>query len=115
MRWSHVAENWGAFQGRLLERWPGADADDLATLDADRDRVVAYLARLTGQTEAEVIVDLRDWLEGEVPADVVMDSAHDDASMAQSARYVPEGEDPSDDDRRFGDDGAALPPVGRSD
>ena len=113
MRWTHVARNWGAFQDRILDRWPAADPDELAAIDGDRDRFAAYLADLTGQSEADVAEDLRDWLDGEVPADVVMDSAHDAESMTQAERYVPEGEDPSDDDRRFGDDARTEPPPDR--
>jgi hypothetical protein len=33
-----------------------------------------------------------------------MDEHHDNASITESGRYVPEGEDASDNDARFGDD-----------
>ena len=48
---------------------------------------------------------LREWLAGEIPADIVMDPIHDNHSIALSSKYVGEGEDEYDDDARFGDDG----------
>jgi len=48
--------------------------------------------------------EIREWLAGEIPADVVMDESHDDRSIRNSAKYVGEGEDEYDDDARFGDD-----------
>ena len=48
--------------------------------------------------------ELREWLAGEIPSDVVMDPAHDNHSIALSAKYVGEGEDEFADDARFGDD-----------
>ena len=61
-------------------------------------------AEATGQEPSEIREELREWLAGEIPSDVVMDPAHDNHSIALSAKYVGEGEDEFADDARFGDD-----------
>ena len=91
MKWHHVQDNWPAFFEAILDRWPDADEADII--------------ELTGQEPEEARADIREWLSGELPSDVVMDPRHDNHSIALSKKYVPEGEDEYDDDSRFGDEG----------
>lgn len=104
MKWHHVEENWSAFFDAILERWPDADEDDLEEVDGDQRAFIAYIANLSDQEPAEARDDIRAWLTGELPSDVVMNPRHDNHSIALSSKYVGEGEDESDDDARFGDD-----------
>ncbi|MCB2111160.1 MAG: hypothetical protein H6895_08365 [Defluviimonas sp.] len=105
MRWHHVQENWPAFFDAILDKWPDADETELEEIDGDQRAFVAYIAGLTGQEPSDAREEIRDWLAGELPSDVVMDERHDDQSIRLSAKYLPEGEDEYDDDARFGDDG----------
>ena len=104
MKWQHVQQNWTAFYEAIVERWPDMDESDLDEIDGDQRAFVAHLAELTSQEPAEIREELREWLAGEIPSDVVMDPAHDNHSIALSAKYVGEGEDEYADDARFGDD-----------
>ncbi|MCF3972938.1 hypothetical protein [Paracoccus salsus] len=104
MKWHHVQENWSAFYEAIQDKWPQADEADLDEIDGDQRAFVTYLAELTGQEPSEVREELREWLTGEIPSDVVMDPIHDNHSISLSAKYVNEGEDEYDDDARFGDD-----------
>ena len=65
---------------------------------------MARLRRETVSTSHEAREEIRDWLVGELPSDVVMNPVHDNHSISLSRKFVPEGEDESDDDARFGDD-----------
>lgn len=104
MKWHHVQENWPAFFDAITDRWPQADEADLEDIDGDQRAFVAYIADLTAQEPAEAAQEIRDWLTGELPSDVVMDPRHDDHSISLSKKFMPEGEDEFDDDARFGDD-----------
>lgn len=104
MKWHHVQENWSAFFEAILDRWPDADEAELEGIDGDQRAFVAYIAELTGGEPSEAREEIREWMTGELPSDVVMDPRHDNHSIALSAKYVGEGEDESDDDARFGDD-----------
>ena len=104
MKWSHVQENWPAFYEAILEKWPDADESDLDEIDGDQRAFIAYLVEVTGQEPAEIREELREWLVGEIPSDVVMDPVHDNHSIALSSKFVNEGEDEFSDDSRFGDD-----------
>ncbi|MDO5641493.1 MAG: hypothetical protein Q4G26_03775 [Paracoccus sp. (in: a-proteobacteria)] len=104
MKWHHVASNWPAFYDAILDRWPDADESDLDEIDGDQRAFLRYIAGLEGQEAEEVREDVREWLAGEIPADVVMDEGHDNISIRNSAKYVGEGEDEYADDARFGDD-----------
>ena len=104
MKWRHVEENWSAFYEAIQEKWPEAETAELDEIDGDLKGFVAYIAEVTAQEPTEVRDELREWLAGEIPSDVVMDPSHDNHSIALSAKYVPEGEDEYDDDARFGDD-----------
>ncbi|NUB43181.1 hypothetical protein GEU84_002195 [Fertoebacter nigrum] len=107
MRWRTVSQNWEAFHGLMLETWPDLDENALIALDGDRAGLVELLAETRGLTSDDAANEVAEWLEGAVPADVHMDEHHDNAGITESRRYVPPGEDPSDDDARFGDDATA--------
>ncbi|WP_265500291.1 hypothetical protein [Paracoccus beibuensis] len=104
MKWHHVQENWSAFYEAITDKWPEADEGDLDEIDGDQRAFVTYLAEVTGQEPEEIREELRDWLTGEIPSDIVMDPTHDDHSLRLSGKYVNEGEDEYSDDASFGDD-----------
>ena len=104
MRWSNVQANWPAFYEAIAEKWPEVDEEDLDEIDGDQRAFIKYLAEVTGQEIPEIKDEIREWLAGEIPSDVVMDPIHDGHSIALSAKYVGEGEDEFADDARFGDD-----------
>ena len=104
MKWAHVQDNWSAFYEAILDRWPEADEAELDEVDGDQRAFIAYIAEATGQDPEEARDEIREWLAGEIPSDVVMDPTHDNHSIALSAKFVPEGEDELADDARFGDD-----------
>lgn len=103
MKWHHVAENWPAFYEAILDKWPEADETELDEIDGDQRGFIAYIADVTEQDPREARDEIREWLAGEIPSDVVMDPIHDNHSIALSSKFVPEGEDEYDDDSRFGD------------
>lgn len=104
MKWHHVQANWSAFYEAIADKWPEVDEADLDEIDGDQRAFIAYLAEATGQEPAEIREELREWLRGEIPSDIVMDPIHDNHSIALSSKYVNEGEDEYDDDAHFGDD-----------
>ena len=104
MRWQHVQENWPAFFDAIQSRWPDAEEERLEDIDGDQRAFIAYVAELEQIEPDEAREEVREWLAGEIPADVVMDESHDNISIRNSAKYVGEGEDEYDDDARFGDD-----------
>ena len=106
MKWHHVQQNWPAFFEAILDKWPEADETELEEIDGDQRAFIAYIAELTEQEPADVREEIREWLTGELPSDVVMDPRHDDHSIRLSSKFLPEGEDEYDDDARFGDDDA---------
>ncbi|MPL73733.1 hypothetical protein DFO80_11066 [Rhodobacter sp. 140A] len=103
MKWHHVQDNWTAFYEAIQNRWPDAEEDRLDEIDGDQRAFITYIAELSGQDPAEARDEIRDWLTGELPSDVVMDPLHDNHSILLSEKFVPEGEDEFDDDSRFGD------------
>lgn len=105
MKWHHVQENWPAFYEAIQDKWPEVDEAELDEIDGDQRAFIAYLAEVTGQEASDIRDELREWLAGEIPSDVIMDPQHDNHSIALSSKYVNEGEDEYDDDARFGDDG----------
>lgn len=104
MKWHHVQENWSAFYEAIVDKWPEVDETELDEIDGDQRAFIAYLTEATGQEVAEISEELREWLRGEIPSDIVMDPIHDNHSIALSSKYVNEGEDEYDDDAHFGDD-----------
>lgn len=106
MKWHHVQDNWPAFYEAIQDKWPEVDEAELDEIDGDQRAFIAYLAEVTEQDAAEIRDELREWLAGEIPSDIVMDPIHDNHSIKLSSKYVNEGEDEFNDDARFGDDGA---------
>lgn len=104
MRWTNVQANWPAFFEAIMEKWPDLDEDELDSIDGDQRAFIKYVSEVTGQELSETRDEIREWLAGEIPSDVVMDPIHDNRSIALSSKYVGEGEDESDDDAHFGDD-----------
>ena len=104
MKWHHVAENWPAFYEAIQDKWPEADDAELDEIDGDQRAFITYIAEITEQDTAEARDEIREWLTGEIPSDVIMDPIHDNHSIALSSKYVSEGEDEFADDSRFGDD-----------
>lgn len=104
MKWQHVQENWPAFYEVIQDKWPEVEEAELDEIDGDQRAFIHYLAEATGQETSEIRDELREWLAGEIPSDVVMDPIHDNHSINLSSKYVNEGEDEYDDDARFGDD-----------
>ena len=104
MKWHHVQENWAAFYEAIIDMWPEAEDTEAGRIDGDQRAFIAYLVEVTGQEPAEIREELREWLVGEIPSDVVMDPVHDNHSIALSSKFVNEGEDEFSDDSRFGDD-----------
>ncbi|MDO5704650.1 MAG: hypothetical protein Q4G49_06175 [Paracoccus sp. (in: a-proteobacteria)] len=104
MKWRHVQDNWSAFYEAIQDRWPEADESELDEIDGDQRAFIAYIAAVTDQDAGEARDEIREWLAGEIPSDVVMDPSHDNHSIALSSKYVGDGEDEYADDARFGDD-----------
>lgn len=107
MRWHHVQENWTAFFDTIADRWPEVDEAAIEAVDGDQRAFILYIAGLCGQEPGEARDDVLEWLKGELPSDVVMDPHHDDHSIRLSGKFLPEGEEESDDDARYGDDGGS--------
>lgn len=114
MQWNDVARDWTAFTPRILTRWPELDEDKVLDIDGDQDLFLGYLTSIKENNRVTAQMELSDWLMGEQPADVVMDETRDNARISASGQNMPAGEDPSDDDRRYGDDAVPDTPVGRS-
>lgn len=112
MRWQTVAKNWDAFYESILETWPDLSEEDLGDIEGDRTALEAKLVEVTGSDADDIGAQVEEWLEGAVPSDVHMDEHHDNASISESGLYMSPGEDASDDDRKYGDDGATEDPVG---
>lgn len=104
MKWTHVQANWPAFYEAILEKWEDADESMLDEIDGDQRAFVRYIAEITEQEPEEACDEIKQWLAGEIPSDIVMDPLHDNHSIALSGKYVAEGEDEYADDARFGDD-----------
>lgn len=104
MKWSHVQANWSAFYEAIQEKWEDVEETMLDEIDGDQRAFVRYIAEVTEQDVSEARDEIKEWLAGEIPADVVMDPMHDNHSITLSGKYVSEGEDEYADDARFGDD-----------
>ncbi|RVT84002.1 hypothetical protein DXV76_09860 [Rhodobacteraceae bacterium CCMM004] len=113
MKWTVVADNWPAFVGPIEQTWPELDEADLLTLDGDKTRFAAYLAKKHELTRNEAHEEIEIWLQGKVPADVAMDDQMDGTQIAASADHIPAGEDVYSEDGDFGDDRLAATPMGR--
>ncbi len=114
MMWTDIAPTWPSHVPSLLTRFPALPEDDALATDGNRDRLATLLADTQGTTAENARIDLDDWITGQEPVDAVMDETRDNARITASGRDIPAGEDPSDDDARFGDDALAEAPVGRT-
>lgn len=114
MQWPDIARNWTAYVPAVMDQWPEAVEEDLLALDGSRDALAAYLAQATGRDYNDLQDEIATWREGAMPADVRMDETEDMEAIKESGKYVPAGEDPSDDDAAFGDEQMADRPIGRS-
>ena len=113
MKWNDVATNWAAFVPRIMTRWPDLDENEVIAIDGNQDAFVAYLASFSDQDVVTAKSELNEWLMGEQPTDAIMHPTRDNARINASTENIPAGEDPSDDDRRFGDDLTPSPPIDR--
>jgi hypothetical protein len=115
MDWQHVKTHWTSFIPQVLTRWPDLDEDEVQASAGNRAAFTAHLAEIRGLDAEDAAVEVDDWLMGAEPIDAVMDPTRDNEGILKSAAHIPEGEDVYDDDRLFGDDDQADPPMGRSD
>ena len=107
------AQDWVPYRDALLDRFEGLTDADLEDADGSTATLARRIAEIEGVEPAEAQQTLHEFLAGPMPADAYADPAHDDAAVRESDRYVPDGEEALDDDRRFGDDATAENPVGR--
>ncbi len=114
MRWNTIIEHWPAFVAPIMQRWPLADEDDLIGIEGDRVALTRYIAERHELTPAEAEEQVAAWLDGALPADIVMDDEMDDEQITASGAHIPPGEDVYSGDGTFGDDAVSEPPVGRS-
>lgn len=114
MQWSRVEENWASFIDPILQNWPDTEEEDVINIDGDRDAFVAYIAKVEEIETVEADEQIVEWLQGAIPSDVRMDEGMDAEGYAESQKHLMEGEEPSDDDDKFGDDGAPDQPMDRS-
>ncbi|MBV0912140.1 hypothetical protein [Anianabacter salinae] len=115
MQWTRVEANWAAFVDPILQTWPDADEDEIASIDGDREAFTDYIATVEQIERIEAQEQIAEWLEGAIPSDVRMDEEMDAEGYAESRKHLMEGEDPSDDDAKFGDDQTPETPIGRRD
>jgi hypothetical protein len=113
MDWTEIRADWPAYARVIAERWPDVAEADLLALDGEREAVIDTIARATGMERTVAGAELAEWQMGEPPVDVLMDEKRDNANIRESARHIPEGEDPLADDDGFGDEGVPDPPMGR--
>lgn len=113
MLWKDVAKDWPAFTASIKARWPEVDDERVADLGGDRLAFNAYLGQVYQLTPREAEEQIDEWLQGPLPLDAVTDPLRDMTGIEESGRHIPDGEDALADDKRFGDDNVATPPVGR--
>ena len=113
MQWTAVKSNWPAFTEALMQHFPNTEENDLLALEGDREALVDYIAQRQDVARPEADRQVAEWMQGAVPADVAMDETRDGDNIRASAAHIPVGEDVYSDDKDFGDDQAAEPPVGR--
>jgi len=114
MDWKVIKREWSVLVPSILETWPEADEAELLDLDGTRAALAAYLAEVTERPVEDIEDELSEWRTGGIPADIRMDALNDNVNITSSGRYIGAGEDVYDDDKAFGDDNEAEPPVGRS-
>lgn len=107
-------EDWIPYRDAVLTRYPELDDGDLEDADGSTAALARTIAEKQGIGAGDAQADLHEFLAGPMPADAYADPTHDDAAVRDSDAYIPAGEDASDDDRRFGDDGQLENPIGRT-
>jgi hypothetical protein len=110
---TEIRDTWPALIPSLQARFPELDEDGLIALSGEREELVGALEQRSARDRVEAERDLEAWREGPIPSDAYADPSHDNAAARDAGRYIPEGEDPLSDDRRFGDDDMAERPMGR--
>ncbi len=113
MQWTRIEDNWAAFIDPILQNWPDANEEDVINLDGDRAAFVDYIARVEQVEHPEAEEQVAEWQQGSIPADVRMDADMDAAAFEESGQHLMTGEEPSDDDKAFGDDNKTDRPIGR--
>ena len=114
MQWKDVSSAWVAYTPRILSRWPELDENEVLALEGDQDGFIALLATSKGEDRVAAQMELADWLIGSEPLDVTTDEHLDNRQISRSGANVPAGEEPLDDDRKFGDDSTPEPPVSKT-
>jgi hypothetical protein len=112
MQWDEIRENWTGLIPSVMARWPQLSEEQLTGMSGTRDELVAGLVQ-TGTEAQEAEREVEDWRETPLPLDAYADPDHDQAAAQDAKGYIPEGEDPLADDRRFGDDDVPDRPLGR--
>lgn len=114
MNWPTIQRNWTALVPRMTQRWPDADEAVLLSADGNRDALADHLVQALNVDKALAEEEIDAFAAGAVPADAAMNPTNDNANIAKSDQMIPPGEGPLDDDSRFGDEGAADQPLGRT-
>jgi hypothetical protein len=96
----------------MQARFPQLSEEDVVGTNGERSDLVSALVE-TGMDAAEAERELEDWRETPMPADAYAHPDHDGEAAQEARGYIPEGEDPLADDRRFGDDHVPETPMGR--
>ena len=112
MQWDEIRENWTALIPSVMARWPQLSEEQLTGMSGERSELVAGLVH-TGTEAQEAEREVEDWRETPLPLDAYADPDHDQAAARDAKGFIPEGEDPLADDRRFGDDNVPDRPLGR--
>jgi hypothetical protein len=113
MEWRDIRENWTAMIPSIQARWPEISEERLTAMSGERDELVQAVAETSGSDGVEAEREVDAWLVQPMPADAYADPAHDQQAAQDAGGYVPEGEDPLADDRRFGDEDVPDRPIGR--
>ncbi|KIQ67915.1 hypothetical protein [Wenxinia marina] len=115
MDWTDVSQNWHAFVPRILTRWPELDGDDVDAVEGDRSALARLIAEAKPDDDAlDADEEIGEWLEGEVPADVMTEEDVDNQRILASRSEMAADEDAYSQDGKFGDDDSPEPPVGVS-
>ncbi|KIT16925.1 hypothetical protein [Jannaschia aquimarina] len=105
--------DWVPYRDAILTRWPDLTDGDMQDADGSTAELAKRIAEVDDVSPAEAQRRLHEVLSGPMPADAFADPSHDNRATLKSVDYIPEGEDPLADDRRFGDDDKMANPVGR--
>jgi hypothetical protein len=111
---SDFEADWTPYRDALVTRFPKLTEAELADADGNVSDLAVIIAAHDGTTPSEAQQALEEFLGGPMPADAYAAPQHDDAAARAAADYVPDGEDPLSDDRRFGDDDVPDRPIGRT-